>query len=121
MQPGVSATTEIITGIGSSAPVLVFNPIAGTYGGAYPSQQPSILAFVTGTVTYNIEVTGDDVTVTGYNAAAGNWQAIPQQAGVSISSVNTLGAVVTAIRARTLTGTTGTLVFQFVQFTGGGA
>ena len=99
-------------------PVQVFNPIAGTYGGSYPAQQPAILVSVSGTVTFSVEVTGDDVTAAGYVAASGTWVAFTGLSGLNASTAATLGAVVSAIRPH-ITAGTGSVTFQFIQFTGG--
>lgn len=119
MQPGVVSNTKTATGNGSTTgPMQIIAPAHGTYGGVSVSQQPGILAFVNGTVTYNIEVTGDDVTASGYVEASGNWQPMSTaMTGLTANAVNTLGAVVSAIRGH-ITGGTGTLTVQFTQFAG---
>jgi hypothetical protein len=116
--PGVDSSTQSVTGVGYTPAMPIKAPAHGTYGGIPVSMQPGILAFVSGTVTYNIEVTGDDVLAPSYVESAGNWQPISTaMTGLTASAVNTLGAVVTAIRGR-ITAGTGTLTIQFIQFTG---
>lgn len=118
MQPGIVSNTKTVTGVGSTPAMATIAPAHGTYGGTAVSQQPGILAFVLGTVTYNIEVTGDDVNDASYVEANGNWQPMSTaMTGLSANAVNTLGAVVTAIRGH-ITAGTGTLTVQFIQFSG---
>jgi hypothetical protein len=115
---GIAPLQQSVTGVGVTLPLPVIAPAHGTYGGNPPSQQPGILCFVTGTVTYNIEVTGDKVDSPGYSPASGNWLPLPNMTGiVNINALTTLGAVVTAIRGHITSGN-GTLLVQFCQFTG---
>lgn len=67
-------------------------------------------------LTYNFEVTGDDVQAPGYSAATGNWIA-PQAgwSGLTASAVETLGGYVTAVRLNVTAYTSGTVTFQVVQ------
>jgi hypothetical protein len=117
LQHGIASNSQTVTGVGATGPMPTIAPASGTYGGNPAAQQPAILCFVTGTVTYNIEVTGDDVLAPNYNSATGNWQPISTaMTALTASAVNTLGAVVTAIRANVTAGT-GTVTLQFIQFT----
>jgi hypothetical protein len=69
-------------------------------------------------LTYNIEVTGDDVLAPGYSPATGNWQPIGAAfTGLSVSAVDTLGATVTAVRLHVTAWTSGTATLQFPQLT----
>ena len=114
-QPGIDSQTVVQTGIGRSAPLRVLAPSSGTYGGIAVSQQPAIIAVVAGTVTFNIDVTGDFTTAAGYSEATGNWASM--QAGLTITTLLTLGAVVTAISVN-ITAGTGSVTLQFVQYSG---
>ena len=114
-QPGIDSQTVVQTGIGRSAPLRVLSPSSGTYGGIAVSQQPAIIAVVAGTVTFNIDVTGDFTTAAGYSEATGNWASM--QAGLNITTLLTLGAVVTAISVN-ITAGTGSVTLQFVQYSG---
>ena len=114
-QPGIDSQTVVQTGIGRSAPLRVLSPSSGTYGGIAVSQQPAIIAVVAGTVTFNIDVTGDFTTAAGYSEATGNWASM--QAGLTITTLLTLGAVVTAISVN-ITAGTGSVTLQFVQYSG---
>ena len=67
------------------------------------------------TLTYDFEVTGDDVQSPTYNAAAGNWVSPQGWSGLTASAVETLGGYVTAVRLRVTSYTSGTVVFQAVQ------
>ena len=114
-QPGIDSQTVVQTGIGRSTPLRVLAPSSGTYGGIAVSQQPAIIAVVAGTVTFNIDVTGDFTTAAGYSEATGNWASM--QAGLNITTLLTLGAVVTAISVN-ITAGTGSVTLQFVQYSG---
>ena len=114
-QPGIDSQTVVQTGIGRSAPLRVLAPSSGTYGGIAVSQQPAIIAVVAGTVTFNIDVTGDFTTAAGYSEATGNWASM--QAGLNITTLLTLGAVVTAISVN-ITAGTGSVTLQLVQYSG---
>ena len=114
-QPGIDSQTVVQTGIGRSAPLRVLSPSSGTYGGIAVSQQPAIIAVVAGTVTFNIDVTGDFTTAAGYSEATGNWASM--QAGLTITTLLTLGAVVTAISVN-ITAGTGSVTLQLVQYSG---
>jgi hypothetical protein len=115
---GVYSTSASVTGVGSTAAIVPCPPSAGASGGDPSQLLATILCFVTGTVSaYNIEVTGDDTSAAGYATATQNWQALGSNyIGLSASITVPLGAVVTAVRAR-ITGGTGTVLLQFVQWT----
>jgi hypothetical protein len=118
-QPGLAPNTQSVTGVGATPPMRVFAQGVGATGGPVLPIPPGILAFVSGSVTYNIEVTGDDVDATGYNPATGNWQPMSSAlTALTVSTVATLNAVVTAIRGNATAGSTGKLTMQFTQFVG---
>ena len=111
MASPIRTTSYTITGNGAVTPPIPFQ--ATTFAGALP---PTFLAFVTGTVTYNVEVTGDDINSPGYNPVTGNWMPFTNRTGLTASAPGTLGAVVKAVRAH-ITAGTGSLLFQFIQQT----
>jgi hypothetical protein len=103
----------VLSAVGVSPPV-PFQPIA--FPGAL---QAGIFAALSSgaSLTYSIEVTGDDINAPGYNPATGNWVGFTNMTGLTASAVATLGAVVMAVRAHVTAYTSGTLTFQFVQQT----
>ena len=107
----------MLSAVGATTPVRII----GEYDNGYPRAprilQPGIIAIAStgATLTYNIEVTGDDLDAAGYSAATGNWAPLNGMSGLTATAVNTLGAAVTAIRARVTAYTSGTLTFQFIQ------
>lgn len=122
-QPGLLSATVTLGQAGATAPIAVaatghvgpFN--AAPSGVAY---QPSILVSLSSgaSLTYSIEVTGDDVVAPGYNAATGNWSTFTGMGALTASAAGTLGAAVTAVRAHITSYTSGTLTLQFVQVPG---
>lgn len=114
--PGIITTTQTITSQIAGAPVPVL-PVreAGFYSGGY--QQPAILVFVSSgaSLTYNIEVTGDDTQIPTYVVANGVWVPFTNMSGLSASAAGTLGAIVKAIRVNVTAYSSGTLIWQFCQ------
>lgn len=107
---GFSTNTQILSALGAGAPAaVVAKPLNAS--------MPSILCVLSNgaVLTYQIEVTGDDLTAPNYNPANGNWAPFTDLIGLSASMVATLGAVVTGIRPRITSYTSGALTFQFVQ------
>ena len=78
---------------------------------------PSILVKLSAgaVLTYNIEVTGDDPTATGYNPATGNWFPFPGLEALTASQVGSLGALVSQVRLNITAYTSGKVTWQFVQ------
>jgi hypothetical protein len=121
MQRGMQSATFVLQAVGATPPIAVSvatkNGVFGHSVSAVPFQ-PSIIAALSpaADLTYNIEVTNDDVLAPGYNPATGNWfEFSTSTTGASASSSNTLGAAVSAIRARIVTWESGTLTFSFGQ------
>ena len=81
--------------------------------------QPALLAFVSSgaNLTYNVEVTGDNIQSSTYSAATGNWVPFTGMSGLTASAAQTLGAVVTAVRLRVTSYTSGSVTLQFIQVT----
>lgn len=67
--------------------------------------------------TYSLDVTGDDVQLPSYNPANGNWMPFTGFDGLTVQTMGTLGAMVTAIRPRISVYSTGILTFQLIQVT----
>lgn len=77
---------------------------------------PSILCGLSSgaVLTYSIEVTGDDIGVTGYNPASGNWFGFDGMVGLTAAQNGTLEGRVTAIRPRITAYTSGTLTVSVI-------
>ena len=110
---GIQSSSVSLTAVGVSAPI-VFNALR--FSG---SLEPSFLVILSSgaSLTYSVEVTGDDWSAPGYNPATGNWVAFTNMSALTASAVGTLGAVVTAARLHVTAYTSGTATFQFVQQT----
>ena len=78
---------------------------------------PTLLCYVSSgaSLTYSIEVTGDDMQAAGYSPSTGNWVGFTGMTGLTASAVGTLGGVVTAVRAHVTAYSSGSLTFQFPQ------
>ena len=110
-----STMQATLSGVGTSAPFQVTPPLfVSSSAGFLP---PAILASLSSgaSLTYSIQVTGDNCLASGYNAATGNWVPFTGMAGLTASAASTLGAAVVCIRASVTSWTSGTLVLQFVQ------
>lgn len=106
MSNQLRTNTVTLSSAAASTPVL-FNPVF------YPgSLQPAFLAILSSgaSMTYNIEVTGDDPP-----SPTGNWLPFTDMSALTASAAGTLGAVVMGVRARITTYGSGTLTFQFIQ------
>lgn len=117
--PGYLTQTQTLSALGAGAPVPInvwFNQFI-TIASVLP---PSILVSVNGTMTFNIEVTGDDVTVPGYVPANGVWVPFTNMSGLTATTASTIGAAVRAVRANITAYTSGTLTWQLVQMIGTG-
>jgi hypothetical protein len=103
----------VLSAAGASAP-FIFQPVA--YPGAL---QAGILVILSSgaSLTYSIEVSGDDYNAPGYNPATGNWVGFTNMVGLTASAVATLGAVVMSIRLHVTAYTSGSATLQFVQQT----
>jgi hypothetical protein len=123
MQPGiVPNNTQTLSGVGATNPIPFLPPSSPTSCGAVAGTrivQPGILVTLSGgaSLTYSIEVTGDDMDAKGYSPATGNWAPVVGMVGLNASIATTLGAAVTAIRLHVTSWVSGTATFQFVQLT----
>ena len=69
---------------------------------------------VTGTATYTVEYTTDDIWAPGYVPAAGNWSPFTAMSGSTVSAEATIVSPVTAIRLRQTLGN-GSVALRVVQ------
>lgn len=118
----IITTTQTLTAAGAGPPIQVLPPAQnGFFSSGY--LEPGILVQLSSgaSLTYNIEISGDNAFVQGYVAATGLWLPVTQMVGLTASAVNTLGAVVRAIRANITIYSSGTLTFQFCQLANFGA
>lgn len=60
----------------------------------------TIQGVITGTPTYSVQYTNDDVFASSYVAASGNWFTLSGISGATANAVDTIIAPVTAIRLR---------------------
>ena len=114
----MNTITRTLSASGVSTGIKVNGPSRqGTYANSLLA--PGILVSLSSgaSLTYQIEVTGDNIYGPGYNPATGNWVPFTGMAGLTASAANTLGAAVAAIRVNVTAYTSGTLTFQFVQVT----
>lgn len=113
MQAGISTTTQSLRSATATSPVAVIV----SKGFSNISLQSGILVSLSSgaSLTYSVEVTGDDISAAGYDPSAGNWVPFAGMAGLTASAAATLGAVVSAIRLHVTAYTSGTATLQFVQ------
>ena len=75
-----------------------------------------LLKVSTGAVlTYNVEVTGDDVQAQGYVPNNGVWVPFPGFVGLTASQAGSLGALVRGLRLNLTAWTSGNVIMQIVQ------
>ena len=104
-------TTLSVTGVGNSV--------------VYPTdhyQTPfnvALGAVVTGTATYTIQYTFDDVYATGYTPAAGTWTNHPTMTAKTATADSNIAYPVTGIRLAVTAGT-GKVALTIIQAGGGG-
>ena len=116
--PGFSLNTQSLSATGTTTPVPVIS-VTNTKGAAAPYLQPAILVELSSgaSLTYSVEVTGDDVLASNYIPATGNWVPFTNMNGLTSSATATLGAAVTGVRLHVTAYTSGTATLQFVQQT----
>lgn len=101
---------------GAGVPLPLFPPAQnGLFSVGY--LEPAILVQLSSgaSLTYSIEVTGDDTQIPTYIEANGVWVPFTNMTGLTASNAGTIGACVKAIRANITAYTSGTLTLQLVQ------
>jgi len=111
---GFALSTQVLSAAGASVPVVVL-PQSVT-----ASLPPAIICNLSSgaSMTFNVEITGDDVMATGYNSATGNWAPMSTMTGLTGSAQAALGVVITGIRVNITNYGSGALTFQFPQANG---
>ena len=79
----------------------------------------SLSVLVTGTVTYSVQYTFDDIYAKGYNPATGNWVDHPSLSAKSVSADSNIAYPVMGVRVNVTAGT-GTARLTVIQAGGGG-
>lgn len=74
----------------------------------------SVNTVVTGTATYTLQYTSDDVQASGFVAASANWKNHPQMTGATISDFVQMTAPCTAVRLNQTVGT-GSVAAKVIQ------
>ena len=106
------ATPHVLSAAGASAPVVIVNKKL-MEAWFLP---PSILCLVNGTLTYNIEVTGDSPDMTGALPSSPVWFPLDSTTiGLTTSINETLAALVTGVRINVTSYTSGSITFEVVQ------
>lgn len=75
---------------------------------------------VSGTATYTVQYTFDDVFARAYNPSTGNWTNHPTLAGQTATKDSNIAYPVTGIRLITTVGTTGSATLTIIQAGGPG-
>jgi len=78
---------------------------------------PAILVLLSpgAVLTYNVEVTGDNVQTTGYVPNNGVWVPFPGMAGLAATFAGSLGALVQGLRLNLPSWSSGTATLQVIQ------
>lgn len=115
---GYSLNTQSVTSATTTNPVPII-PTINLKTASAPWLPPAVLVELSAgaSLTYTVEVTGDDVLASGYNAATGNWAPMTGMASLTSSASATLGAAVTAVRLHVTSYSSGTATIQVVQQT----
>lgn len=79
----------------------------------------SLAVVVTGTITYTVQYTYDDVFAANYNPATGNWLPHPSLTAQTATKDSNIAYPVRAVRLTTSAGT-GTATLTVIQAGGGG-
>lgn len=80
----------------------------------------TLAAIVTGTVTYTVQYTFDDIFAKNFTPAGAVWVNHPSMTSQIVSVVSNLAFPATGVRITTAAGTTGSVVFTVIQAGGGG-
>jgi hypothetical protein len=104
----MSCTTTTLSGVGRSAPFAV-NPAKGGI------LLPTAMVFLSpgASLTYSVEVTGDDVTAPGYVAANGNWFVMDGMNALTAAANETLIGACMGICIHITNWVSGTATFAF--------
>jgi hypothetical protein len=112
----IHTNTAVLSSVTTSTPFQIFPPAGqGLFGPGYMLPFIGVNLSSGAVLTYNVEVTGDDVANVGYVAANGNWFGFTNLTGLSASAVGTLGAAVRAVRLNVTAYTSGTATIQMCQ------
>ena len=79
----------------------------------------AVSVVVTGTATYTVQYTFDDVFASNYSAASGNWTHHPSQTAQTATKDSNVAYPVSGLRIRQTAGT-GSVRCTFIQAGGGG-
>ena len=75
----------------------------------------SLQVIITGTATYTVQYTQDDVFATNYDPSTGSWFSVTGLIAQTASGNGSLAAPVTAVRLAVTAWTSGTLTFVVLQ------
>jgi len=98
-------STQTLTGPGAGTPVLIT-------GKTLSPVLPGFLCLVSGTLTYNVEATGNAV---GTDPTTWSWTPLSNFTGLTASTDGALLAMATHLRPNVTAFTSGSLVFQVIQ------
>ena len=113
--PGFApAVTYSVTGVGVSPSIKIISPVySGMRAGGFV--QPALGIAIIGTVTTNVQWSGDDYTAPGYSDATANWFPFTNMQGLSAAASATIGAAMTMVRLNNQGGTSGTATISVCQ------
>lgn len=109
----IQGTGYTVSAAGRSPAIAVTVPLHG-------QMLPGVLACMStgASLTYNVEVTGDNTNATGWSVASANWVPLSDMTGLTASKATTLVGLCTAICVNVTAYTSGTLNFNVVQLQG---
>ncbi len=104
----IKSATVILSALGTSPPWALDPQINAAI-------LPGLLCSVSSgaTLTYSIEMTGDNVFDQNWRAATGNWFPVDNLAALTASANGPLNSCCTAVRAHVTSYTSGSLTFSF--------
>lgn len=113
---GYPAATMTLSATGST-PCIPIISVVNQGSASAPYLQPMVLVNLSAgaSLTYSVQVTGDDVLATGWSAVTANWVGFTNMTTLSASSVGTLGAAATCIRLNVSAYTSGSAILEVVQ------
>jgi hypothetical protein len=112
-----SRVSIVASALGATQPIspsLFYSLVNGRYSSGI---LPGIIATVSSgaSLTYNVEITGDDIDAYGYNPANGNWNIFDNMDGLTASANGTLVAAVMAFRINVTAYTSGSVNLTIVS------